>query len=320
MKRALREALSAAALYGACAGACVAQPLPSGMEGCRAAIRSYVPDDEHRQRHVELGDVCPDFATALAQSPWNDTLTVAPSQLWPEQLAQLGRVAARYAAPASARVGLDSLDAALREVQAQVPPPQLSLWQRLRNWLDARLGGRKDDTGTPGWLTKWLEGLSFSERWVSLLVLALGVTVVAATVAIVANELRVAGVLGRGAIRARAAHGPAEPVRPLREVRTLAQLRAAPVARQPALLLALVLRELRRRRAIAVRDSATHRELKSAAAALSETERGAFGDVAVAAERSTFGGWQPQADEAAALVAEGEALLTSLAAERETPR
>ena len=159
---------------------------------------------------------------------------------------------------------------------------------------------------------EWLEDFSVSERWLTIALILLGITLLIATVLIVINELRATGIIGRHAAPdAPAAEGAAFDVE-MQRVRTIEDVRRAPLARQPVLLLALVLDRLQRRAPIP--HSATHRELLTRAD-LGAAQRLAFAAVVGAAERATFGGWQPATHELAELLAGGESLVRDLSDE-----
>jgi hypothetical protein len=149
-------------------------------------------------------------------------------------------------------------------------------------------------------------------------VYVLGITVVIAALVVLVNELRVSGVFGGGSERARVRGGTAYvPAWAKRAPLTLEGVRRAPAARQPALLLEMLVERLRARFGDAVRDSLTHRELADAAGALGVQSRGELDAVASAAERVTFAGWQPEPPDVETVISKGKAVLDELEAERE---
>ncbi len=206
----------------------------------------------------------------------------------------------------------------LAALELREPETQLSLWERVQKWLDERLGSR--DGGAGRWIDDWLGNLSVPERFVRYFLIVLGVLLVAATAAVIVNELRIAGVLAGGALRkysplaARDADGAAA-------VRDFDDIARAPVARRPALLLLLVIERLRARAKTApLRDSFTHRELVAAADDLSVEQSAALRAVAGAAERATFGDWRPEERDVDDVVARGRSLVASLSEERSPPQ
>ncbi|HEU4617089.1 MAG TPA: hypothetical protein VFV10_03575 [Gammaproteobacteria bacterium] len=312
-------------LVFACASLCaaaaaLAEPLPGAdacverIEQARASGREDTGPPTARNETATLGELCPDVAAALDASAWAETVPTDASDLPLEQFSALVGLMAAYERP-TARPGLalESLDAVIAEVASKTPPPQLSLWERLRRWLDEWLDDRR---GGHGWLEEWLKNLSLPERWVRALVITLGVLLVIAAVAVVANEIAALGVLGRRPARPRFAEegGGADPEVP--RVSSLDDVRRAPLARQPGLLLALVVGRLRKRAPLP--DSLTHRELAAAAAPLlGASRRTAFAAVVGAAERATFGAWQPEARDLDTVLASGAAVLDALAEEDE---
>jgi hypothetical protein len=162
--------------------------------------------------------------------------------------------------------------------------------------------------------------LSPSERVVRYLVIVLGIALVVATVVVVVNELRAAGVLAGSVLRKYAPLSPAAPEGADTRVADLDDVARAPLARRPVLLLALVLTRLRARGRAPLRDSLTHRELLGAAAGLSAEQSAAFAVVVGAAERVTFADWRPEERDVDGIVARGGALLASFAADERAER
>jgi hypothetical protein len=313
IRRVLACACAAAGLTAAAGG--FAQSLPPGTAECRARIdgaRAAAGDA------LYLDEVCPEVAAALNDSDWAQALPGrSANALRADSLGALIDINAAYERPTAEAVRLDTLDGVLDEVESQANPPPLSLWDRAMRWLQERLGQRGD--ANLGWLEEWLSNLSIPERWLRVVVIALGALLVIATFAFVVNELRVAGVFGRTLRGAREDAGEdaqAEPGTP--RVLGLDDVRRAPLARQPILLLALVLGKLRRK--AAVPDSFTHRELVAEGAVLvGEPQRAAFATIVGAAERTTYGGWQPAERELDHVLASGEAVLRELAAAEGEP-
>jgi hypothetical protein len=307
----LRIAIVAAAgLLGPAAA--FAQSLPAGTDACMKRIAAT--DDLTRDgKELTLADLCPEIVDALAATVWGTALLKQPpGDLDASSLAPLATLAHSYATTPGPGLEPRGLDEALSSLRAPAPEPQRSLWDRVIDWIQQRLGlGERDGSSA---LERWLEGLTVPERLVRYLVIALGVLLVVGAVAILASELKAAGVLAGGARRSRSRpSGAAAGALLARGRLDLASLDSLPLARRPAFLLALVLERLRRRPgAPALRDSLTHRELVGAAAALGDAERDALGAVAVAAERATFGDWIPEPKDAEALAARSAALIDTL--------
>ena len=321
-------AYSVAAVVAIGAPPALAQSLPPGVEDCLAAIEQQhgvdaddapgaraAPEDAPR-----LGDVCPELAAAINEGPWGAAL----AGTWADDLSTtafrtLTELVPEYERPAAAELALrsDALDESLAALKLDEPTAELTLWERIQRWFDEQFGSRGDDAR--GWLEKWLEHLSPSERVVRYLVVVLGVVLVLATVIVVVNELRVAGVLAGDVLRK---YTPLAPSAPDAEMRALDldDVARAPLARRPVLLLALVLERLRARSKAQLRDSLTHRELLRSAAGLSAEQGAAFAAVVGAAERVTFGDWRPEERDVDGIVARGRALLASFAADEQAGR
>jgi hypothetical protein len=308
-----------AALAALGASPAFAEPLPAGVGDCLEKIQTQrTPDaaaEERNRGSPTLGEVCPDLAAALEDNSWGKALVGAsPAELETSAFLELTTLVAGYegrdrvaAAPAPSAAALDGV---LAELELEKPAP-LTIWQRIQQWYEEHFAARGDEAR--GWLETWLRRLAPSEQWVGYLVIVLGIVLVAGTIAIIHNELRVAGVFRGGVLRKYSPLGPSsvsEPERP----RDFDDLARAPLARRPVLLLALVLERLRARGALPLRDSLTHRELLRAAR-LSAPQSAAFGTVLDAAERVTFADWQPAEDDVGPVLASGRELLSSMSAE-----
>jgi hypothetical protein len=307
--------VGAAVLAAMSAGPVSAQRLPEGVAEClsRMAIQLEQDLDERRgANEPRAGETCPDVAEAIDSGAWGRALVGAGARdLTATSLAALASLAASYERPGNAGVDLATagLDEALKELELRESPENLSIWERVQKWFDEHFGTQGDEARSR--LERWLEGLSVPERAVRFLVIALGFLIVAATAVIVWNELRVAGVLAGGVLRK---YAPLTRESASAEVppRRLEDVLHAPLGRRPALLLALVLDRLRASSKAPLRDSLTHRELLGVAHGLSAEQSDAFRLVVEAAERTTFGGWQPDAPACDGLVERGRSLLESL--------
>jgi len=310
-----------AALAAVGAASAQGEPLPAGAEECVAKIKTLRAPDataavERNRGSPTLGEVCPEVAAALEDNAWGGALAgVSPDDLEASAFVDLMALVERYARPpaGASRPTVPSaaaLDGALAGLDLEKPAP-LTIWQRIQQWYNEHFGANGDETR--GWLERWLQRFAPSEKLVTYVVIVLGILLVAVTVAIVHNEMRVAGVFRGGMLRKYSPLGPrsdAEPERP----RDLDDVARAPLARRPVLLLALVLDRLRARGALPLRDSLTHRELL-AAASLSAPQGAAFGDVLDAAERVTFADWRPGDADVDRVLARGRELLASLPVE-----
>jgi hypothetical protein len=303
-------------------GTVCAQVLPAGTAECLERIdRQTLPTDGDRPEPPLLGEVCPEIVDDINDGIWGQALARGLAEdLSGAAFVTLTDVVAEYdSARAAIAISPATLDAALAETATLVPPTELSIWERAMQWLQERLGRAPDDgaSGFERWLAQWLEDFSVSERWLTVALALIGIVLVIATALIVVNELRAAGLLVRRTPRGAAADDGAALGAELPRVRTIDDLRRAPLSRQPALLLALVLELLRQRSPIP--HSATHRELL-ARTDLRTEQRATFATVVGAAERATFGGWQPAPTELTELLAGGESLIRDLSVEDGAPR
>jgi hypothetical protein len=322
--RRLLAASLVAAFAAVAASSALTEPLPASVRDCQERIEGLRSTDAEpvARRNTEttslptIGDLCPEFAAALAENPWGKALAgLAPGDLETSAFVQLTTLVARYEGPPdgsgrSAAPSAAALDDALAELKLD-KPAALTIWQRIQQWYDEHFGANGDEAG--GWLEKWLQRFAPSQTLINYVVIVLGLVLVAATAAIVHNELRIAGVFRGAALRkySSLAEPPAsEPERP----RDFADVAGAPLARRPVLLLALVVERLRARGLLASRESLTHRELLGAAR-LSAPQSAAFGAVLDAAERVTFADWRPDERDVDPVLARGRELLASLPAE-----
>jgi hypothetical protein len=295
--------------------------LPPGADDCLARIEQVraagaavraEPNAASAAAPV-LADVCPEFAAALADSAWGDALVgVSADGLRTSAFLQLAKLVKSYerAAANEQLPRAAPLDDVLSELKLDEPTVAPTIWERIRMWFDEHFGAR--DAASPEWLAKWLKALSPSERFVRYFVIALGIVLAAATAVVVLNELRVAGLLAGGVLRKYSplTTSDAEP----RDFapRDWDDIARAPLARRPALLLAIVLDRLRER-GRAPRDSLTHRELLHAGTGFDAEQSAAFEAVVTAAERVTFADWRPVDSELDGVLARGRALLASFA-------
>jgi hypothetical protein len=313
------SAVAAVALLCAAATG-VAQRPPEGLAECLVLLEQQrsaaAPEAERGDAGVanplRLGEICPELAAAIDNGAWGDALADgSAADLTTSAFLELAQIVTRYEVPPETQpLATDSLDDVLAALELREPVEEFTLWQRIQKWLDERLAARNGRAGR--WLEDWLGNLSVPERALRYLVIALGAVLVIATVAVIANELRIAGVFAGGVLRkysplaARAAAGD-------ERVLDFDDVALAPLARRPGLLLRLVLDRMRARGQAPLRDSLTHRELVATAVGLTADQGEALRMVASAAERATFGGSQPEEGDVARVLERGRTLVASLA-------
>ncbi len=317
-RRRLLAASLVAAFAAVGASSARAEPLPAGADDCVAKIKALRAPDaaaavERNRSSPTLGEVCPDYAAALEETSWGDALAgVSPEDLETSAFLELTALVDGYEhPPGGAESPASPSAAALDDVLAELKlekPAALTIWQRIQQWYEEHFGATDD--AARGWLETWLQRFAPSEKWVAYFVIVLGLVLVAVTIAIVHNELRVAGVFRGGVLRKYSPLGASSEAEAA-EPRDFDDVATAPLARRPVLLLALVLERLRARGVLPLRDSLTHRELLGAAR-LSAPQSAAFGAVLAAAERVTFADWRPAEEEIDPVLARGRELLSSL--------
>lgn len=255
---------------------------------------------------VELGInyFCPEETDRLLAHPLSSMLVAEREQLQLSDLEGFYWLAQDYAgASPLERVGLDSMSEAL----AQLDMPRdtgLSFWQRVREWWKSLFG----DSEPPEF--EWLKDFTLSEDVVkAVMYSSLGLIVLLALV-IVGMEVRAAGRYRRadGVQRWRDA-GPGR-----RKPLTLDEVRGAPLAEQPGLLLLLLLQRLTDAGQLQVASSFTHRDISAAARGLGDG--GDLEQLSVAAERAAYGGWEPREKDVSALFALLERSVEAIARRR----
>ncbi len=200
---------------------------------------------------------------------------------------------------------MPTLDRVLAELPVEIAP-DLSLWDRFWKWLRAWLGN--DSAEMPAWLKDWQLPETFAD-W--LLGLSVGACVLLA-LGIVGNELL-------QLYRSRAmAHEPGVQgvgfgASVIADLPTLAQVSSYPLQEQPGLLLHIVVHTLQQRALVPRQVGRTHQDLLRQAPTLGELGK-PLADIALAAERSTYGDWQVSPEDVEPLLAAGKQLVAPDAA------
>jgi len=258
---------------------------------------------------------CPDLAPTLAASPWAEWLphdwNQTGNQLSAGGLADLRTLLLRYgsAAPAPAHPPSVARLGSILATLAAAHDSHAGWWERFKHWLRGILA-RREEVPESDWLQRLLGGGSLPTAviWVTL-----GLVVLLAG-AIVANELRLAGVLraprrraGR-AVSAAAASGPG-----------LHELEQADVLQQPRLLLELIAAQLSTQQRLPPARALTVRELVRAARLADAEDRARLDALGGACERMRYANGVLPAQALAAAIAQGRALLAALQARQPAP-
>jgi len=263
--------------------------------------------------YTRIAERCPDLTPSLAHSPWALWLPSdwnrPGNQLSASGLTELRTLLARkprtpsVRAPRIARVGpvLATLELTERT--------DSSWWARFKAWLH-ELAERLAQQQDRGWLRRLLGSIDLSQHTLEGIVWVALALVVALAATIVANELRVAGLLGRTqrTRRSRAAATAA-----LQRAPTLDEVERASPAQQPRLLLALIVARLGEQQRLPPARALTVHELERAAELPDEADRGRLAALVAVCEWVCFAGREVPPPRLAAALAHGRELLGSLA-------
>lgn len=272
------------------------------VAGCRQVLEQLYPEpsanecsagDDYPVELRPILDSCPEQAAALLEHAWAPLLARDEDNLLLADLSGLHQSFQSYAGqPPPSAVDPGILPGVLAELE-KAPEPQPSWWElawrRLLRWLS---DNEREDS-------PWFEKIFVGESVTKTILYGSIALLVLLALGIVAMELRV-GLAGRRS-----------PVRSgWRDAGMLAQrppgfedLAGLPMREQPRLLLRLVLARLEAANILHLQASATHRNITAAVRGLEQGE--AVASISAAAERSTFGDWNPSADEITLLREQG---------------
>ena len=254
---------------------------------------------------------CPELPADLAHSAWAPWLPAdwnqPRNQLSAQGLTELRTLLSRSLTPsASARAPRAQTAPAVLARISQVDDSRQGWWGRFKAWLRKIMAGRERDSEVLG---GWLAALNFPHgmaQLISWLALAL---VVAVALAILVNELRIAGVLK---VRGAAPHG-SPPGGAQRIAGALSDLERRAAREQPALLLQLIAERLTEQGRLPPARALTARELLQDARLADDSERAALGELASVSEQLRFSTRDFAAAPLAAAIATGRAMLARLA-------
>jgi len=275
------------------------------------------PDEEYWARFDEdedappppgLEELCPDLYAALAASELAPFLPPDWAELVsPAKLRGMRELLAPPVAPAGRRPDPGIVASVLADIQTLQLEREKTLWQRFTDWLK-RILERKSASADSRWLDDWLREHAPSERVVRGIFTGLVILLVAGLLWVIYVELRAAGLLGRrraGSAEQSVSGAASAP----RRMPTLAD---ASESELPAVLIALLLEQLRRLGQVQDRRSMTHRELVRAARFDSEREGETFRALVAAAERLRYAAMAPAAEALRGVVSEARSLLEGL--------
>ena len=261
--------------------------------------------------YQRLAARCPQLTATLEASPFAAWLPAdwkaLHNQLSAEGLRGLHAVLEREDAATSGSRELhpERVRAVLERVMRPEREPP-GWWARLKRWLRELLTTPPQDDS--GWWRR-LFGDASIDRATLRLVAALSIALlVMLAVAVVVNELRVAGVLRRRSGQPKAA-GAGRAARPSPG---LADLESAGMSAQPGLLLELIAVRLAALDRLPPARAFTVRELTRRALFVDEAERARLAELARVSECVRFGGGEVAKPELAGALARGRELLATL--------
>jgi hypothetical protein len=298
----------AAALLSLVAIGARAQVESSHEELIRLCSERADPDVQGME---QLEAECPGLGRALSASGY-DAFISEHQREWmtASKLVDLGRLAERYREPPSTRsLDPDALESVLAALDRE--PEQRPGWfARLKNWLRSLFA--EADAQSSSWLRSWLSRLEMSPAVQRVMLYGGIAMVILIALAVLVNELRVAGVW-RGSRRRSSHAGSPVGSAPDPDRATLADLEALPLTERPSMLLRMIAAHLMRSGRLMSEKSLTHRELVRAAAFEAEGERVSFGRVARLAEQLRYGGISVPNAQIEEVVREGSDLAARLA-------
>ena len=260
---------------------------------------------------TRIAEHCPDLAPSLAGSAaaaWLPPDWDKPgNELSAEGLAELRTLLTRQPAALSARAPRVARVAAVLAGLAASDQRQRGWWARFRQWLREVLARRPPEEDS-GWLKRLIGDISLPQALLRVIAWSALAVVIALAAAIVVNELRIAGLVGRSRRRAAPAAGDSAAGHlqlTLREVE-----HAAPVE-QPRLLLELIVARLREQDRLPPPRALTVHELNRVAR-LEAPDRERLHALTAACERVRFGPRDVAPPTLAAALARGRELLGAL--------
>ncbi|MBV8341948.1 MAG: hypothetical protein JO173_06155 [Gammaproteobacteria bacterium] len=252
---------------------------------------------------------CPDLARDLGASPAADWLPAdwTGSGLSAGGLRELRTLLTR---PAAAALRAPPRPAAVAAVLAGIgfdPHRHLSTWERFKAWLREVLSQRPPPEER-GWLRRLLGDLGMPQAMLDTIAWCALAAIAVLAVAIVANELRVAGLFAR----ARRSAFASRDARGASSAPSVAALAGAALAEQPRLLLELIVARLRAQDRLPPARALTLHELARAARLPHAADHERLAALAVACERIRFAAGEVPATTLAAALTRGRELLAGL--------
>jgi len=260
-----------------------------------------------------LAAQCPDLKAALAALGYSETLSRGwESELTPGQLEDLAALTSRYRGePPSAALDVGAVRGIVAGLAKERASATKSWWEVLRDWVRSLFAGH-DQRGL-SWLERLMGKLSSAAGVVTILTYVLVALTIGGALVYIVIETRSSGLLARVARSRKIADG----VRFAGDGPGEDELARAPVFDQPALLLGLLVRRLKRAGRLSAERHLTHRELAHAAALDDPGQRGRLGRLTQVAEELLYGARPPSVELVHRAIEEGQELLRQLDRPRE---
>jgi hypothetical protein len=310
------------------AAAVIAAPLPAASgapaPGARAdaspaeTLRACVAKVQRPARGLDaLAVQCPDLKPALAALRYSENMSAGwESELTPEQLEDLAVLASRYRGePPSAAPHVGAIRGILTGLAKEDASETKSWWEVIRDWVRSLLAGR--DEHDLSWIERLMSKLSSAAGVLTVLTYVLVALVIGGALAYIVIETRSSGLFTF--TRAARSSKTADGVRFAGDGPWEEELARAPVFDQPALLLVLLVRCLKRVGRLSAERHLTHRELARAAALDDPGQRGRLGRLTQVAEELLYGARPPPLELVHRAIEEGRELLRQIKGHREAP-
>lgn len=258
---------------------------------------------------------CPNLAPTLATSPWAAWLprdwNQSSNELSADGLSELHTLLTRATsiAPVARPLRTDRIGALLATL-APKEPPRLGWWERFKSWLRGLLTPHPRPTD-PGWLRRLFGDVGVPQAVLTGIVWAALAMVIVLAGAIVANEARVAGLLGR--MRGRSAYGSGAGAAATPSVASQ-DLEHASLSQQPRLLLELIAMRLGEQGRLPPARALTVSELVRAARVSDAADRARLQALGAACEWVRFSDREVPPRTLAEALARGRELLAALQA------
>ena len=257
---------------------------------------------------TDLEKECPGLTDALEKLGYLQLLSSGTRDaLHVYDLADLLQVDDWYGDQQARDLDVATLAPILTSLRAEKPEHALTWFERFKRWLRSLIERQQNVPDKP--LPKWLEALDFS-RIVRVFLIGSLILIVVLAIAVIYNELRVAGILRkRPTLHDDAINSASNDLLAAGDLEDLDRLSAD---RKVPMLLRMLVATLIKSGRLRTERSLTYRELCMRATFDDTRQRDSFRRVAALAERVVYGGGQVSAEEVEPVVAEARVLDAQL--------